>query len=496
MAKLKFVDLFAGMGGFHRALSDLGHECVFAAEIDDELRELYAVNFPSMKSRVFGDIRDAKTRVPKHDILCAGFPCQPFSKSGFQLGARDETRGTLFHEILEILQHRRPPYVILENVGNFARHDQGRTWKIVRRRLEALDYQVLGTEHVTPAPENDWRDSGLQSRRSTPKRLRPSPKADGGGGLLSPHHFGEPHHRERFFVVASLRGLPVPSLPPRRLDLITSLNSVVQSARELSSADLAETRLTPSQLACIDLWDNLVSTLPDDLDFPSCPIWGDELLFDYPYTRYTPSSAPLRELRECFGRGAETLSRAQLLARLPRYAQEDARAFRQWKINFIARNREWWAMAKKSAPKGWRSRLSELPPSFRKLEWNVKGGERDIWQYVLQFRPSGLRVKRYSSSPALVAMTATQIPILGPERRFLTRTEGLRLQGFPDSHSLPRTRAAAFKALGNGVHVAVARAVASGLLMQPRDRPAQTLPLIDVVQAPLSERRDRERRVP
>src|ERR1700730_5789482 len=135
---MRFVDLFAGLGGFHRALTELGHECVFASEIDPQLRTLYAANFPDSARVVHGDIRECKDKVPAHDILCAGFPCQPFSKSGSQLGLDDETRGTLFHEILEILKKRQPRYVILENVGNFERHDSGRTWQVVKEKLTGL----------------------------------------------------------------------------------------------------------------------------------------------------------------------------------------------------------------------------------------------------------------------------------------------------------------------------------------------------------------------
>lgn len=101
---------------------------------------------------------------------------------------------------------------------------------------------------------------------------------------------------------------------------------------------------------------------------------------------------------------------------------------------------------------------------MRKLEWNCKGDERNIWKHVLQFRPSGLRVRRSTSAPSLVAMTSTQIPILGTERRFLTRVEGLRLQGFPDTYKLPYSRDKAFKALGNAVHVGVVEAIAKKLL--------------------------------
>lgn len=121
MRGLRFIDLFAGLGGFHLALRALGHECVFVSEADRDLRELYLKNFADAHGLVHGDIRECKEKVPAHDILCAGFPCQPFSKSGDQRGTRDKTRGTLFHEILRILDRHRPQYVILENVGNFER---------------------------------------------------------------------------------------------------------------------------------------------------------------------------------------------------------------------------------------------------------------------------------------------------------------------------------------------------------------------------------------
>ena len=458
---MRFVDLFAGLGGFHRALHELGHRCVFAAESNPELRDIYSRNFPYVGKRLKGDIRLSKSEVPAHEILCAGFPCQPFSKSGAQLGPKDETRGTLFHEILAILEARRPPYVLLENVGNFARHDRGRTWEVVRRRLEGLDYVVVGTEHVTPAPLFDWRDSGSASRA---RFKLPGPANERRGtGLLSPHHFGQPHHRERFFIMAVQPGLPVPVFPARRTDLKTSLASIVQNKRDLTHLDKLETRLTGRQVECIELWNALLQRLPKDTDFPAGPIWADEFALAYPYLGSTPFAMSPSKLRLALGHVAKGLDKPEMLALLPSYAREEVGTFRQWKINYISRNRDWWSAVRRYAPKNWLNRLRELPPSLRKLEWNVRGGDRDLWKHALQFRPSGLRAKRYSSSPALVAMTCTQIPILGPERRFLTRTEGLRLQGFPDRHELPKARAEAFKALGNAVHVLVAKAIAAAL---------------------------------
>jgi len=438
---MRFIDLFAGLGGFHRALAQLGHECVFASEIDEELRNLYNDNFSGSSRFTYGDIRQNRDKVPKHDILCAGFPCQPFSKSGYQLGLQDETHGTLFDEIVYILKSRRPEYVILENVGNFERHDSGRTWQIVKRKLQALGYDVRGTEHIT----------------------------SGGPGLISPHHFGFPHTRERFFIVGRLGGLQGQPFPAVNRDLKTSLDDIVQSQRELSSSDRNETRLTDRQRACIKHWNSLLAKLPiAKVHIPSFPIWGDEIDATYPFEQHTPYAARIDELRRCLnGRGNHLeLGRNDLLKLLPSYARVEQEVFPKWKVDFIKRNREWFATFRQYFTKKWVDTLKAFPPSLRKLEWNCQGEERDLWRYVLQFRPSGLRVKRYNASPALVAMTTTQIPILGPKQRFLSRIEGLRLQGFPDNYQLPSSRAQAFRALGNAVHVGVIEAIAANLLAQ------------------------------
>ena len=147
-----------------------------------------------------------------------------------------------------------------------------------------------------------------------------------------------------------------------------------------------------------------------------------------------------------------------------RYAQTPQKRFPKWKIEFIRQNLEWFQRYRSDFSEQWVMKLQSFPPSLRKLEWNCQGEERDLWKYVLQFRPSGLRVKRYTSSPSLVAMTSTQIPILGPEKRFLSRVEGLRLQGFSDQHKLPNSRELAFQALGNAVHVGLLETIARQML--------------------------------
>jgi DNA (cytosine-5)-methyltransferase 1 len=426
------------LGGFHLALQELGHECVFASEIDDELRDLYLSNFPEMKGKTFGDIREYRERVPEHDILCGGFPCQPFSKSGFQLGLHDKIRGTLFDEIVYVLEKRHPRYVILENVGNFERHDQGRTWKVVKEKLVALGYNVRGTEHLT--------SKGL--------------------GLISPHHLGYPHSRERFYIVASLSRLSENPFPKTDRKVLTNLKSIVQAKSELTKQDLLECAPTEQQIDCIQHWDYFIKKLPKTVPLPSFPLWGDEINATYPYQDYTPYAASIRELKSCLnGKAAHNdLSKNEMIALLPSYARTQEDKFPDWKIAFIRKNREWLEANKKYIGQRWIKKLSVFPPSLRKLEWNCKDEERDIWKYVLQFRPSGLRVKRYTMAPSLVAMTTTQIPFLGPEKRFLTRVEGLRLQGFPDDFCLPTSREKIFKALGNAVHAGVVKAIAQKLL--------------------------------
>ena len=145
--------------------------------------------------------------------------------------------------------------------------------------------------------------------------------------------------------------------------------------------------------------------------------------------------------------------------------------FPHWKVRFIKSNREWLSEIRDHLPPDWIDVLRSFPPSLRKLEWNCQGEKRDLWQHILQFRPSGLRVKRYTNSPSLVAMTSTQIPILGPKQRHLTRVEGLRLQGFPDGFRIPESRTATFKALGNAVHVDVVFEIANRVLQSECSSP-------------------------
>ena len=165
--KNKFIDLFAGIGGFRLGFERAGFECVFSSEIDDHAREMYSANFDDIPE---GDITkiDAKD-IPDHNILLAGFPCQPFSISGNKLGFED-TRGTLFFEIIRIIKEKKTEIVVLENVKHFKNHDNGRTLKTVLEALHELGYTT------------NWK-------------------------ILNAKDFGVPQNRERTVIVANLNGI-------------------------------------------------------------------------------------------------------------------------------------------------------------------------------------------------------------------------------------------------------------------------------------------------
>lgn len=137
--KLKIIDLFAGIGGIRLGFEKIGAECVFSSEWDKHAQEMYEANFGE---KPFGDINDMNPAdIPDHDFLLAGFPCQPFSIAGKQLGFAD-TRGTLFFNIEKILEEKRPYGFLLENVSRLVTHDKGRTFKVIIDKLENLGYTV------------------------------------------------------------------------------------------------------------------------------------------------------------------------------------------------------------------------------------------------------------------------------------------------------------------------------------------------------------------
>lgn len=160
--KYKFIDLFAGIGGFHLAFHNSGAECVFASEWDNSARKTYQENFKKISPEIFnngnfvGDITKVKSKnIPDFDIICGGFPCQPFSQAGFKKGFEDE-RGNLFFHIAGIIKKKKPEAFFLENVRHLLKHDNGKTFKIIKKTMEEdLGYSfyhkiVKGTDFNIP----------------------------------------------------------------------------------------------------------------------------------------------------------------------------------------------------------------------------------------------------------------------------------------------------------------------------------------------------------
>ena len=158
--KFKFIDLFAGIGGIRLAFQNQGGKCVFTSEWDKFAKKTYDANFGEVP---FGDITKIKeSEIPEHDVLVAGFPCQPFSIAGVSKknslgrshGFLDETQGTLFFDVARIIEHKRPKAFMLENVKNLVSHDKGRTFKVIYKTLDELGYsvhfRVLDGKHFVP----------------------------------------------------------------------------------------------------------------------------------------------------------------------------------------------------------------------------------------------------------------------------------------------------------------------------------------------------------
>ena len=409
----RFIDLFAGVGGFHAALKAYGGECVYAVEIDKNAAETYRRNWGhDPLGDITKDANDDVMNVPEHEVLAAGFPCQPFSKSGAQRGM-DETRGTLYWNILRIIQERKPKVVLLENVRNLAGPRHLHEWQVIIETLRDEGYRVS----------------------ETPAIFSPH--------LLPPERGGRPQVRERVFITATynptgdgdnLPVLPV-ALPSDNIDgwepkMEWHLEDLLDDSHNIDGCNL-----TDSERRWIDAWDDWVQKWYEATEGrrpPGFPIWADSWT---DFNKVVMKFGFVPEYRDLMNADPE----------LP-----------QWKAGHLAKNyalyyehREWidkWAMK-------WGVYTDAFPASRRKLEWQAQDTPK-LWDTVMHFRPSGIRAKRPTYLPALVAITQTSI--VGPRERRLSPRETARLQGLPDKFYFDHQRpAATYKQMGNGVNVGV-----------------------------------------
>ena len=396
----KFIDLFAGIGGFHAALGALGGECVYASEWDKDAARIYERNW---NLKPDGDItlaaNDEVMDVPAHDVLVGGFPCQPFSKSGKQMGM-EETRGTLFWNIAKIIETHKPSIVLLENVQNITGPRHIHEWQVIIKTLRDLGYRVSEDPMVV------------------------SPH------LIRPEFGGRPQVRNRVFIAATRipKGTPNFKANVQIPDLTQvtkgwepqdwSLDYHLPLEKLRSAKDKKETALSDSEIEWINAWDDFVvsmRTIAKVAKLPGFPIWaGDWVHID---DLEIPLHAP------------------------------------KWKSDFLTKNALFYTEHKKILDawlKRWNN-LEHFPPSRKKFEWQAQDTPT-LWETIMHFRPSGIRAKKATYVPALVAITQTTI--VGKQRRRITVREGARLQGLPDWYDfVDQANSASYKQLGNGVNV-------------------------------------------
>ena len=414
-----FIDLFAGIGGFHAALEALGGECVYAVEIDQAAAKIYERNWGmNPLGDITKDVSENGVKVPKHDVLVAGFPCQPFSKSGAQRGM-DETRGTLYWNILKIIEKRKPALVLLENVRNLAGPRHTHEWKIIIKTLREQGYRVSDTPAIF------------------------SPH------LLPPNQGGRPQVRERVFIVAVknnsrskltemepvVSNQSVNGWDPLKWDL--EMHLPLDEDHHVQGCDL-----TKQEMLWINAWNDFVVGMRKRLEsgrLPGFPLWGDEW-------RLT------KNLRIASGTP-------------------------DWKKDFLRKNAAFYTehhVFINKWTKKWDFYSDKFPASRRKLEWQAQDTP-SLWETVMHFRPSGIRAKRSTYLPALVAITQTSI--IGPRERRLSVREAARLQGLPEWFSFDgQSDKASYKQLGNGVSVGAVWHVIRTTVERHRDVIEKTCP--------------------
>ena len=440
-SKLKFIDLYAGLGGFHQGLSKLGHTAVWASEYNENLRKLYKLNYPG--TPIKGDIFKVDLNsIPDHDIICGGFPCQPFSRAGFMKGFQDENKGNHFFKILEIIDAKKkkaPKYVFLENVETLLRHDNNNTFKIIKSELEKRGYEI------------DYK-------------------------VLSPHEFNIPHHRRRLFIVGSKKksgGLSHFNFP-EKLDINnTTISSILDKKTKPFPGE--KLNLSTEEKLVIETWGKFISNFPKESKLPGFPIWSHEWGATYPFEESSVRAQNLNDIVNCkgaYGRKIRGNDLNDIIDQyIPRYSQKDTEKYPKWKVTYIKKNREFYLLNKEYIDSFVvnNPQLLDFEFSYQKFEWSCQGGNRTFKDKILQFRPSGLRVKLNNWIPALTTVRTQNSYIPELKRKIslieLMKLQSMNLEYLPDIYDGKFMPNGGYRAFGNAVNTEVVKLIGEKLLI-------------------------------
>lgn len=411
-ARFRFVDLFAGVGGFHQAMRYLGGECVMAAEINEECQKTYRLNYRTEEKEIYGDVtKIAPDTIAPFDVLCAGFPCQPFSKAGAQKGFQDETRGNLFYTIMDILDaHPEVKFVILENVRNLA--DKTENWGVITTELMQRNF------YITEEPV-----------------------------ILSPSDFGIPQIRERVYILGIRKDIRNEKILSNGFIHKTDLRleryfkkCKMGDAWTILEDDVDDSYLiSAEQEQMILAWDEF--RIGTGIKVIGFPIWIDS-----------------------FGIGIDDDNEV--------FCDQGYDDMPPWKQKFLRRNRHLY-LENREFIDNWVSKYDMLNKIklYKKFEWNCGTDVTDIHNCLIQIRQSGIRAKRPTFYPSLVAIVNTPIIWDKNKKHFrkLTPREAANLQSFHRGFKFQGTDATQYKQLGNSVNVRVLKILGESLFALAND---------------------------
>lgn len=410
-----FVDLFAGVGGFHQALELLGGKCVMASEIDKDCIEVYAKNFPD--TPMIGDVKKNWDKLPNFDMLCGGFPCQPFSKAGKQKGFEDKNRGNLFYVLIDILKkHKECKFILLENVSNLSTGNSKEWWLKIQEELQKLDF------YVTDDPV-----------------------------VLSPCQFGIPQIRERVYIMGIRRDIrDEKKLTNHYIHLedlkLTSLPKPINALKFgeawtiLEKSENIEEKyyLNDEQTQILNIWDEFRKGV--NYKTIGVPIWLEYFGIE-------------KTDKEFYNK--------------PDYQDVLYENLPPWKKRFVDKNRAFYLENKKFIDK-WNKKYDILSKNsiYKKFEWNCGTDCKYLRETIIQFRHSGIRAKRPTYFPTLVAINNTPIIWDSVKQRYrkITPREAANLQSFKENFILDKIDEHSFKQLGNAVNVTIVNKLAKKLL--------------------------------